>query len=113
MWVFTQQGFVSIVDNRQSPGKLTVRSRDKASLEPISARTGEKILELPNRDYEYRIYITREQLADWLVDQVDHLTYSNFKSRISKTRGAVYHGACDAVWGVMHDVSDKYGASRF
>lgn len=112
MWIFTQEGYVSVVDNRQSPGKLTVRARDKASLKPISDRTGAEIIELPHRDYEYRVYVTREQFADWLVDQANNLTYSNFKKQISRTRGDLFHAACEAVWAVMHDVSDKYGRAR-
>jgi len=107
MWVFTQDGFVSAVDNGQSPGKLTVRSRDRESLELLSDITGSAIVELPGRDYEYRVYVTRDEFSNWLTSHVDHLDYRNFKNRIAATRGDVYHEACADVWGAMLQVSDK------
>jgi len=107
MWVFTQDGFISAVDNNQMPGKLTVRARDRKSLELLSDVTGSAIIELPNRDYEYRVYVTRDDFASFLVSHVDHLDYSNFKNRIWDTRGEVYHDACSDVWGAMLQVSDK------
>lgn len=107
MWVFTQDGFISAVDNNQMPGKLTVRARDRKSLELLSDITGSPIVELPNRDYEYRVFVTRDDFASFLVSHVDHLDYGNFKNRIWDTRGEVYHDACSDVWGAMLQVSDR------
>ena len=36
MWVFTETGFVSAVRKVDSPSKITVRSRDKQSLEVLA-----------------------------------------------------------------------------
>lgn len=107
MWVFTQDGFISAVDNNDVPGKLAVRARDKSSLELLSLTTGAEIIELRGRDYEYRVHVTREEFAEFMVMQVEHLDYSNYKSRIWATRGDTYHDACSEVWGAMLQVSDK------
>ena len=108
MWIFTQEGYISVVDNNDSPGNLTVRARDKQSLELLASLTGAELVELRGRDYEYRIYVTRDQLTDYMAMHIQHLDYSNFKNRIWATRGDTYHDACSDVWGAMLQVSDKY-----
>ena len=107
MWVFTQDGFISVVDNNQVPGKLTVRARDRESLQLLADITEQKIVELPNRDYEYRVYVTREEFTSFMASHIDHLDYGNFKNRIWATRGDTYHDACSDVWAAMLQVTDK------
>jgi len=108
MWVFTQDGYISVVDNNDSPGKLTVRARDKQSLELLADFVASPIIELRGRDYEYRVYVTREEFVKFMTMHIEHLDYSNFKNRIWATRGDTYHDACSDVWGAMLQVSDKY-----
>lgn len=108
MWVFTQDGFVSAVENSDKPGEMVVRSRDRASLELLSDLTGSEIVELQHRDYEYRVFVTKQDFANWLVSHVEEIDYSNFKNRLWRTRGDVYHDAANEVWGTMLSVSDKY-----
>ena len=67
MWIFTQDGFVSAVDNGQVPGKLAVRARDKEALELLSISTGADIQEFRGTDYEYRVHVTREDFTKWLT----------------------------------------------
>jgi hypothetical protein len=112
MWIFTQDGFVSAVNNGQVPGKLAVRARDKEALELLSLSTGSEIEEFKGTDYEYRVHVTREDFNKWLTMHVDTLDYSNFKSRIWASRGEVYHDACSDVWQAMLAVSDKRKTRR-
>ena len=53
MWVFTETGFVSAVRKVDSPSKITVRSRDKQSLEVLAELSETEILETPFADYGY------------------------------------------------------------
>lgn len=108
MWVFTQDGFVSAVASDRDPEVLVVRARDKMSLSLLADVTGSDIVELPGRDYEYRVFITREQFSNWLLSHVESLDYTNYKNRLWSTRGDVYHDAASHVWGEMLSVSDKY-----
>ncbi len=107
MWIFTQDGFVSAVDNGMEPGKLAVRARDKESLALLAELTGAEIQEFEGTDYEYRVHVTREELTKWMTMNIETLDYSNFKNRVWASRGEVFHDACSEVWGVMLQVSDK------
>lgn len=108
MWVFTQDGFVSAVAYHENPDYLVVRARDKQSLELLSDLTSAEIVEQPNRDYEYRVFVKKQDFANWLVSQVESIDYTNYKNRLWQTRGDVYHDAASEVWGSMLAVSDKY-----
>ena len=108
MWVFTETGFVSAVVDYQDSSKLVVRSRDKKSLRPFVEATNAEIIELKNRDYEYRVIIKKTDFVKCLVDAAMTIDYNNFKNRIWDTRGDVFHDALSKVWGNMLDVSDKY-----
>lgn len=110
MWIFTQDGFVSAVASDKDHTKVVVRARDKQSLEMLSDMLGEPVVELPGRDYEYRLFVDRGAFTNWLLAQADSIDYTNFKNRVWQTRGDVYHDACSAVWGEMLAVSDKYAA---
>jgi hypothetical protein len=106
MWIFTEDGFISAVDNGMEPGKLAVRARDKKSLSLLSEITGERIVSFRGTDYPYRVHVTREQLASFLVANVDTMDYSNFKNRVYDTRGSKFARACGKVWEAMLDVTD-------
>lgn len=109
MWIFTQDGYVSAVASDQDRDKLVVRARDRESLEMLSEMIGDEPVELPNRDYEYRLFVDRKVFSQWLLLQAEGIDYTNFKNRIWQTRGDIYHDACSNVWGEMLNVSDKYG----
>lgn len=118
MWVFTQDGFISAVDNNQKPGLLTVRSRDRQSLVMLAEIAETSIEFTPGRDYQYRTFVTREAFTEFMTAQIDTLDYHNFKDRLRTTRGYEYSSAAGQVWTVMHDVIDDaardhyYGSSK-
>lgn len=104
MWIFTTEGFVSAV---QKPGDtdLTVRARDERSLASLSTAEGVSVIETPMADYPFRVIAARDVLGDWLVQQVEVLDYSNFKSAVNQSRGWEYAHALSAVWSNMHQVT--------
>lgn len=107
MWVFTQDGFVSAVDNNEVPGKLTVRARDRASLQNLADLCETEICVSDwYRDYQYRTHVTKEQFGDWLMLNAQTLDYDNFKDRVHSTRGDEWYHALGAVWVAMHDIID-------
>ena len=107
MWVFTQDGFISVVDNKQEPGKLTARARDEQSLQLLAELAGSEIHRSKNCDYPYRTFVTRDQLNEFMTAQIDSLDYRNFKSRVWQSRGEKYHDACTDVWEAMLAVTDN------
>lgn len=105
MWVFTTQGFVSIVQKPSTDG-LTVRARDRRSLDALATLVGVSVVGTPMADYPYRIVVDRAVLADWLVEVVGELHYPNFKSAVATSRGWDYAHALTSVWSDMHQVTD-------
>jgi hypothetical protein len=99
MWLMLNDGFVSLV--QKDPKKsslLCARSRVKAHLEQLFP--GSVIESESGTDYQFRCYVTREEVADVLVDRVLSLDYSNFKSSV---QDRPLHDAYMNVWTVMHD----------
>ena len=106
MWVFSQDGFISAVDNGVKPGYLAVRARDRQSLVPLSELAEAEIEFTPNRDYQYRVYVTRAMFQDFMNLSIETLDYGNFKDRLKVSRGSKFAYAAGSVWATMHDVTD-------
>ncbi len=110
MWIFTETGFVSAVKKPQDNGLVSVRARDKVSLQPLEELTGQPIINTPDGDYPYRIFIEQTALADWVAKSALDIDYSNFKGRMAKFRDYKYLGALHEVWAAMTHTEDA--ASR-
>lgn len=107
MWVFTETGFVSVVRKNDRPDLYTVRSRDRESLELLAAMAKVEIVASPLGDYPYRAFVEPAVFTEWLADQASQIEYSNFKSRVSQTRGLEYTDALHDVWVAMLKTSDN------
>ncbi len=105
MWIFSETGFVSAIC--KTGDLMQVRARDRQSLEDLSVSTGLEIIKTPQGDYPYRIELVREQFITWMIDQMQEISYNNFKSRVHDTRGYDFVHPLHQVWSVMHDVEDK------
>lgn len=106
MWIFTKEGFVSAVSNRDIDG-LIVRSRDKAALDVLAVQANVEIMKSPKADYPYRVFVSKESFWIWVNSTIEHLDYANFKAKVAKTRGPEYARALHEVWAVMHHVEDS------
>jgi len=105
MWVFTETGFVSAVRKPEEPKYITVRAREKQSLEVLSELSEKPIIDTPYGDYAYRVLVSDEVFKAWLATSVDMLDYDNFKNRVWDTRGHEFHAALANVWTDMLAVS--------
>ena len=105
MWVFTETGFVSAIC--KSGDLFQVRSRDHQSLEDLAVKSEVEIIKTPQGDYPYRVEVTREQFIAWTAEQIEFITYKNFKSHVQDTRGYEFVHPLHQVWDVMHQVEDK------
>lgn len=101
MWVFTETGFLSAVKKNDRPDVYTVRSRDRKSLEPLAALAKVEIVETPYGDYPLRVFVEPAVFVEWLADQASNIEYSNYKSRVTKTRGHDFVEALHDVWAAM------------
>jgi hypothetical protein len=112
MWVFTETGFVSAVKKSDRPDVYTVRSRDLKSLEPLASFASVEIVETPYGDYPLRVFVAPEVFTEWLATQSSSIDYSNFKSRVSRTRGHEYVDALHEVWAAMLATANSEGSKN-
>jgi hypothetical protein len=118
MWVFTRYGFYSIACSQKPDGSLDdmsvmVRARCIAHLRSLQKRFPAlavgKILELPNRDYRYRLIIPKASWAAIIGELAQEQEWSNFKNEAAKYQGRSgrrYVEALHDVWGVMHRLQE-------
>ena len=107
MWVFTETGFVSAVRKTDRPDVITVRSRDRKSLEPLATKAEVDIKVSPFGDYPYRVFVEPAVFTSWVADQASNINYDNFKNRVAKTRGYGFVDALHNVWVAMLGAEDS------
>jgi hypothetical protein len=100
MWVFTSSGFVSAVRKHDRPDVITVRSRDRKSLESLVALTQQEVKASPFGDYPYRLFVDPEIFAGWVAEQAKLIDYDNFKNTIPKSERR-RHEAYMTIWASM------------
>lgn len=98
MWIYTPTGFISAVAKRENSTDLTVRARDRQSLDGLVELTGVPATIGEGTDYPYRVVVSRETFKFWLDRQVDELDYSNFKDEAHRVGGYEYAGVLGRVW---------------
>lgn len=118
MWVFTTDGFYSVVQDRNDPERLVVRSRWREDLVNFLRRIGRKdllknILESAMTDYEFRVFVPRIYWAEFLRLHSSIMDYHNFKDEVhlidpershlySKVWSVVAMGV-NRAWGYLSD----------
>ena len=53
MWLFSSEGFISVVAHTGKPDTLLVRARDESSLLSLQGATGATLTHTPFADYPY------------------------------------------------------------
>jgi hypothetical protein len=97
MWVFTNKGFVSIVEHRDDVSMMVIRSLFAGQIRSLFPKA--KVLKTPKADYLYRAFIPREIVAEALLGCVQDIDYPNFKNSIDDDK---YHAACADVWSALY-----------
>jgi len=86
MWIFSKYGFFSIVKGNGE--SIQVRARKRKDL--VNLLIASNLFKHPIRDdlgtdYAYRVFVSKEQLADVMLALGDSLDYRNFKNMIHNT----------------------------
>ena len=97
MWIFTSQGFLSIVAHREIPDSLLVRARKRHHLEDLFPDS--EIIELETADYRFRTTATRFEVDDIISDYIMNIDYDNFKNSVPDFE---YRHATGRVWSTMY-----------
>lgn len=102
MWVFTKEGFFSVVQKDCEADEVLVRSRQKRDLIGLAEKIGVKVklLEGVGTDYRYRAVVKKKDWAKYLSDSALDLDYDNFKNTVSN-RDHRRHSAYLRVWEAL------------
>lgn len=106
MWIFQNDSFLSIVQHKQLPDSLLVRSRVDGDIERVFPNV--EVFQIEEADYRYRAVIPREELKRALSDAVDRIDYPNFKDSIHKS-DAKRKRAYMSVWSALAQAYGAYG----
>ena len=98
MWVFLNNSFLSIVENRNNKEELLVRSRVRGDIDKIFPDSN--IFEMENSDYKYRSYIKKIEVSEKIREIVTNINYDNFRNSISKSEDQ-RHSSYLNVWNEM------------
>jgi hypothetical protein len=106
MWIATNIGFFSMVQDRNNDEMMYIRGRDRNHFVELLKylEDGYEIIEDLEADYRYRIHVSRNDtnyILDRLVDDID---YDNFKKSV-KDQYLSY--AYVHIWKIIHDVFVK------
>ena len=102
MWVFTNKGYISVVEDFSISGNLLVRSRNRGHLSALFPTA--EILQTSDADYRYRTSVPRDEVANLMFNLTQGIDYTNFKKSIPDEE---YHSACASVWQIMRRYQDK------
>lgn len=110
MWIFTKQGFFSIVQDKNDENYLIVRARVKGDIETLmnnnaALLNGYPIEEDAGSDYRYRVRMERDVAEDFLLSAVQEIDYTNYKAAVHTVddRRSIYYGM---IWSIMADMQE-------
>lgn len=114
MWIMTQDGFFSVVARHGKDERLTVRARSRADLDRLHKRYPTLVPALDsnaeyaaNRDYPWRVVMSRNAFARVMSAEVIDLDYSNFKNAVAKRLGNDREDTYHTVWDVLRDIEGE------
>ena len=93
MWLYTNQGHLSVVEDMNNSARVLVRARNQKAL---AAFKEYKVEFLPFADYKYRIHMAKEDFKIWMNNYIDNMGYTNFKNslyymKMTKKEVQIFH----------------------
>jgi hypothetical protein len=111
MWVMTRIGFFSVVEDRNDPNGVLVRGRVCEDLRLMSALIGSlgeskecpDVVQMDDADYQFRIFITKQEWSDALAALAKTIDYDNFNHTVDEP---LRHQAYMDVWSNLRLLED-------
>ena len=100
MWIFTNNSYLSVVENRDDKSTLLVRARIKGDIENVFPNA--KVFSKKGADYKYRTIVSKEDVAIAVAKQIMEIDYDNFKNSIDHDDHD-RHDVYLEIWSVMLD----------
>ena len=104
MWFCNNDGFISAVADSSDPtgNTLKVRARFRRDLEDIFP--DKEIVEDAGTDYKYRVFITKQELAEIMYERILNIDYTNFKNSVARND---LHDLYDQFWWAGYNMQGK------
>ena len=110
MWIFRNDAFLSVVEDRNDRDKLVVRARFREDINNVFPDV--EPIETTDSDYRFRVWMPRKEVADAMMQSVEAIDYDNFKSSIPGNDWK-RRQACSGVWSVMHRAQQNANSKTF
>ena len=104
MWIFSQMGFISIVQHIDKSNILIVRSRFRGHIERIFPNA--HVLEDPNRDYRFRAELPAKEVSKVIAGLVSEIDYDNFKNSLDVNDQGYLNCCIDVYHSVLRNAGD-------
>ena len=82
MWLCFNDGFVSVVADRNNKDRLMIRARRRQDLANVIGDAAE-IVETSHADYRWRTFLGRDQFASLVTQRLQQIHYTNFKDSVA------------------------------
>ncbi len=82
MWIFLNDAFFSIVEDRTDPAKLLVRARFRGDIERVFPDA--TVAETAEADYRFRAPMSRMSVAVKIAELATAIDYTDFKNSVGK-----------------------------
>ncbi|MGI9021357.1 MAG: hypothetical protein ACR2G3_11685 [Solirubrobacterales bacterium] len=107
MWLFTTQGFYSVVAHRNDAAKVIVRARAREDLEALKNQIPSlRIFEDAEADYRYRAVVDHEKWVAAVAILAAGIDYPNFKSAVAERQGIDRERVYMRVWAEMLGIQE-------
>jgi len=110
MWIFSQNGFLSIVKHTEKDNLLIVRSRFRGHIERMFPKA--HVIEDANRDYRYRAELPTKEVSKVIAEMVLEIDYDNFKNSLD-TNDQGYLESCIDVYNSVARNSSEWDLDNF
>lgn len=105
MWLFTTNGFFSVVEHNDDADKVLIRARCETDIIWMSQQLGATWTETPKADYPYRITAPKERFANLLFHMAESIDYPNFKNAV---KGDGRRSVCyNRIWSDAYIIDDR------
>jgi len=81
MWICFNNGFVSVVADKDNPARLLVRARRRRDLLNVCGEDAELIKDA-GTDYRWRTFVDRNAFSALVAARIGNIGYTNFKNSV-------------------------------
>ena len=104
MWIFTPDGFYSVVQDKINKDQMWIRTRDREDLVRLITKyniSASPILEDYGTDYKFRVTVWRQEWVRVAAALAGDIDYNNFKHESEIQRGAIRASILCEIWWVL------------